>query len=95
VTNGPHVVSLWKLIRNGWKRFSILLKYEVGSGSRTHFWLDLWYGDVTFKEVFPPLFRIAENREAYVADYLCWHNGFAHWDFLFTRSVHDYELVSL
>jgi hypothetical protein len=52
VTNGPHVVSLWKHIRNGWQRFSKFLKYEVGSGSHTHFWLDLWCGEVTLKEAF-------------------------------------------
>lgn len=47
------------------------------------------------RAVFSLLFCIAQNKDALVADFLCWQNGVAHWDVCFTRSVHDWELVSL
>ncbi len=45
-------------------------------------------GTLLLKEAFPGLFRIAQIKEAYVVDYVCWHNRIAHWDVLFTRLVH-------
>jgi len=48
---GTFGVGLWKYIRKGWETFSRFLKYEVGDGSRTSFWHDLWCGDTVLKEV--------------------------------------------
>uniref|UniRef100_A0A2N9I908 Reverse transcriptase domain-containing protein n=1 Tax=Fagus sylvatica TaxID=28930 RepID=A0A2N9I908_FAGSY len=73
--------SLWK---QGWDRFSSHLKFVLGCGSRIRFWLDLWCGEVTLSRAFPLLFRIAQSREARVAEYLCWQNGVSHWDVRFT-----------
>jgi hypothetical protein len=65
---GAFGVGLWKYIRKGWETFSRFLRYEVGDGSRTRFWHDLWCGDTVLKEVFPDLFGIARVKDASVAD---------------------------
>ena len=44
---------------------------------------------------FPMLYRIARNKAAFVVEYLCWHNGIAHWDVLFVRPIQDWESASL
>jgi hypothetical protein len=77
---GPYGMSLWKHIRQGWDRFSSHLNFVLGCGSRIRFWLDIWCGENTLSRVFLLLFRIAQNREARVADYLCWQNGVPQWD---------------
>ena len=41
------------------------------------------------------LYCIAINKDVFVAEYLCWLNGIAHWDVLFVRPIQDWELVSL
>ena len=52
-------------------------------------------GELPLKEVFPLLYSIAWNKEAFVAEHLCWQNGFVHWDVLFIRMFQDWELESL
>jgi hypothetical protein len=92
IVNGSYGMSLWKHIRQGWDHFSPHLKFVLGCGSRIRFWLDIWCGEVTLSRAFPLLFRIAQSREARVADYLCWQNGVPHWDVRFTRLLHDWEV---
>ena len=59
------------------------------------FWHDPWCVVVTLKEDFPEVSRIARDKEAFVVDYVRWNNGAIHWDFLFTRPVHNLEVESL
>jgi hypothetical protein len=94
VLKEPYGVSLWKH-SNGWGRFSHYIKFEVGNGFRVCFWLDLWCGEVIFKDFFLALFCIARIKEAFVVDYLSWNAGVLYWDILFTRSVNDWELGML
>ena len=47
------------------------------------------------KEAFLGLFRIALCKEAYVADFMHWNNGFILWDVVFSKPLHDWELGSL
>jgi hypothetical protein len=37
IPTGPYGVGLWKFIRSGWEKFSRMLKFEVGDGSRIRF----------------------------------------------------------
>ena len=37
-------------------------------------------------ELFPPLYRLAVNKEANVAEYICWNMGAMHWDVTFVQS---------
>jgi hypothetical protein len=42
VVTRPYGVSLWKHIRRGWDTFSSFVTIEVGDGSQTRFWHDIW-----------------------------------------------------
>ena len=41
------------------------------------------------------LYHIARNKDMFVAEYLCWHNGIANWDMHLVRLIQDWELASL
>ena len=88
-------MSFWKHNRNECKRFSKLIKFEVGCVCCICFWLDPWCGEVILKGAFLALFQIAPNKDTYLAHYMHWTNGIIHWDVLFTRSVHDWEMKIL
>jgi hypothetical protein len=63
-------VGLWKNFRKGWEKFLALSRFEVGDGTRTKFWHDMWCGDTVLKEAFPVLFGIARAKDASAADNL-------------------------
>jgi hypothetical protein len=65
---GTHGVGLWKFIRSGWDKFSRMLKFEVGDGTRVRFWDDVWCTDGSLKEAYPELFCIARDKDACMAD---------------------------
>lgn len=57
--------------------------------------MDLWCGEVALFEAFSPLFYIARDKEALVTNYLSWHNSVQHWEALFTRDPHGWEIGDL
>jgi hypothetical protein len=67
-------------------------RYEVGDGYQVLFWHDVWYGEQTLKDLFPELFLIACAKDEWVAETMQAHNGSIHWNGLFTRPVHDWEV---
>ena len=93
--HGPHGVSLWKNIRGGWAKFERFIYFKVGNGARTRFWLDTWCGDYPFKDIFPNLYCIARDKEAFVAAHLQLRNSSIHWEVNFTRAAQDWELESI
>jgi hypothetical protein len=42
--------------------------------------------------LFPELFTIVCGKDAWVAENMQFHDGTIHWNILFTRSVHDWEV---
>ena len=44
------------------------------------FWYDVWCGDNPLSMCFPDLFKISNDREAYVADLMQFPNGVLFWD---------------
>uniref|UniRef100_A0A2N9I916 Reverse transcriptase domain-containing protein n=1 Tax=Fagus sylvatica TaxID=28930 RepID=A0A2N9I916_FAGSY len=92
---GPHGVGLWKFIRNGWDKFSRLLTFEVGDGTRIRFWDDVWCNGEPLKVVFPELYRIARVKDAVVADHMQFRGVSVHWEVNFTRLIQDWELESV
>jgi len=73
-------LNLWKHIRKDWDVFYCFVGVEVGDGSRTRFWHDVWCGDRSLKDTFPGLLCYARNRDALYSfrmgrggdDKLCW-----------------------
>ena len=59
------------------------------------FWHDVWCGDNPLSTCFLDLFRINNDKEAYVADLMQFPNGVLFWDSEFLREIHDRELDSL
>lgn len=46
---------------------------------------------INLKDAFPALYCIAQNKEAFVANYMSWNDGVLYWDILFTRFFNDWE----
>jgi hypothetical protein len=63
---GSHGVGLWKYICMGWQIFRRHVKFDLGDGSKIHFWDDVWCGDRALKEAFPRLFTITSWKETSV-----------------------------
>ena len=70
---GPYGVSLWKTISTSWSTFSRYIQFQIGD--RVKFWHDVWCGDNPLSMCFPDLFKISNDREAYVADLMQFPNG--------------------
>ena len=94
IPTGPYGVGLWKFIRSGWDKFSRLLKFEVGVGSRIRFWDDVWCTDGSLKDAYPELFRLARDKDACVADNFQRLGDSIHWEVTFSRLAQDWELES-
>ena len=91
---GTHGVGLWKFIRFGWDKFSRMLRFEVGDGTRVRFWDDVWCTDGSLKEAYPELFRIAKDKAAYLADNFQRQGDSIHWEVTFSRLAQDWKMES-
>lgn len=54
----------------GWGKFSNFINSEVGGGTNFCFCYDWCYGDGILKDTFLDLYRISQNKEAFVANYV-------------------------
>ncbi len=63
--------------------------------TKVKFWDDVWCGDERLKNSFPELYRIACEKDAYVADHIHIRDESVHWEVNFTRLAHDWELESI
>ena len=52
----------------------------------------MWCGELPLKNVFPTLFTIACAKEAWVEENMAIVDGAIHWNVMFIRQVHDWEL---
>jgi hypothetical protein len=95
LVGGPYGVSLWKTISKGLELFSTFLEFKVGDGSRIRFWRDVWCGVEPFMVLFPELYRITRNKEAFVANHLRLRNDVVHWELDFIRLTQDWEMESM
>jgi hypothetical protein len=87
--HGSYGMSLWKYIRKEWDHFSKFLEFEVGDGSRTRFWIDVWCGGLPLKDMFPKFYSITRDKEAFVAKHMRIHNDKIQWEMDFIRSIQD------
>ena len=66
-------------VQRGWAKFSSFFMSGAGDGTRVKFQLDVWCGDVSFKESFPKLFRVTHDKEASITDHIQFCNDFIRW----------------
>ena len=76
-------VCLWKTNSSGWSTFSRYIQFQIGDGTRVKFLHDVWCWDNPLSVCFPDLFRISNDKEAYVADLMQFPNGVLFWDLEF------------
>ncbi|KAF5933729.1 hypothetical protein HYC85_029900 [Camellia sinensis] len=50
--------------------YTMVLKFDDGTGEKVRFWLDKWCGSLALAVRFPLIFSIAKDRQATVASYL-------------------------
>ena len=56
---------------------------------------DVWCGDNPLSMCFPDLFRISNDKEAYVAELMQFPNEVLFWDLEILREIHDRESDSV
>lgn len=61
-------INLLKYISQKRDTFLQYLQFEVGDGSKTKFWNDLWRGDFPLKKAYLELFSSTRNEGVAVAD---------------------------
>ena len=44
--------------------------FTINDGSKTRFWDDVWEGQVSFKNIYPSLYKVVRNPHATVASVL-------------------------
>ena len=71
----PPRVSLWKSISRSWPSFVRHIQFEVGARFTVRFWQDIWCGDTSLCVLYPGLFSLGQNKEAYVANLMKFPNG--------------------
>jgi hypothetical protein len=68
------------------------VQFEVGDGSKALFLQDVWCGESTLKILFRALFNTACTKEIWVEENMDIANGVIHWNVMFIRPVHDWEM---
>lgn len=68
------------------------LSFAVGNGMPIRFWIEPRIGDSSFRENFPNLNAIAEDKAAWVVEYVLVSNGRALWQLVFWRQFQIREL---
>jgi hypothetical protein len=92
---GPHGMGFWKSISKDWHRFSSHFRLIPGDESRISFWGEVWCGSSPLKEVFPGLYSLASNNEAFIVDNYDLLSRSHQWNVSFLRSLNDWEVEDL
>lgn len=88
----PYGCGCWRVIMKVAEDFKQGMKFEIGSGSRVHFWKDKWGMDRPLMLESPSLFNMVRNKDVKVAD--CWvssREGGA-WNIGLRRSLNNWEI---
>jgi hypothetical protein len=57
----------------GW--FKEVVSKKVGNGATTRFWKDVWVSNLSLESLFPRLFGISVQQDAFVSNMGVWENG--------------------
>ena len=65
-----------------------------GDGSHILFWHDKWVGDNSLKMLYPQLYACSNDKEACIADVLCYQEDGNDriWNLRFYKDFHEREL---
>jgi hypothetical protein len=80
-----------KELGQGEKGYLHYIHFDVGIGSRTWFWYDMWCGKTPLREVFPTLYECSIARYALVESILVRRSegDLQSWDVNFLRDFND------
>jgi hypothetical protein len=70
--------------------FARSVNIKLGNGVNTSFWLDIWIGNSSLKDLFPRLYSISNKKEAIVADLWGMAEG-VKWNMVWRRRLFDWE----
>lgn len=92
-TRGRHGCGIWKSIISRRDEFWKFLRFKIWSGENIKFWMDIWVGESSFKDLFPQVFQLARDLQAMVAN--CYNENRRIWDPGLRRDPNDWELGEL
>jgi hypothetical protein len=95
VRAGFHGMSFWKFISKEWHRFSSHIRLIPSDGSIINFWREVWCRSSPFLEVFPRLYSLASNKEAFIVDNFDSLTRSHQWNVSFMHSLNDWEVEDL
>ncbi|GLT51274.1 hypothetical protein SLA2020_246950 [Shorea laevis] len=86
--------ELWKLEEeggagDGWLGGGFVK--QIGNGKKTHFWEDVWVGEVRLREKYPRLYSLATNKRVKVAELGEWSEGVWSWKWDWRRDLFVWE----
>ncbi|XP_073291108.1 protein ILITYHIA [Primulina huaijiensis] len=87
----------WKFISRLYPTFKQRVTIKVRGGNKVRFWEDRWWGESSFKEKYPALFRLASLYNLPISFFVHFDNVTRNqsWDFHFRRVVRDGEITQL
>lgn len=71
--------------------FKLHFKYNVGSGDNAFFWLNLWWGALTFQFKFASLLRVVRDKKALVDESFEWIANELDFSSTFWRNINEVE----
>ena len=86
-------LGLWKAISKMGHKVTPFVGFVVGDGEKVKFWKDKWCETIPLSEVFPSLFALASNKEAWVNEvWTAGGEGGGSWNPCFNRPFNDWEM---
>jgi len=73
------------------KWFEKGMKWFIGEGKQTEFWLDLWIDDAPLCVTFPRMFLNSTKEEGLISDMGSWSNGMWSWNLTWRREWFAWE----
>ncbi|RVW41542.1 LINE-1 reverse transcriptase-like [Vitis vinifera] len=89
-------LGLWKAISKMGHKVTPFVGFVVGDGEKVKFWKDKWCETIPLSEVFPSLFALASNKEAWINEvWTAGGEGGGVWNPCFNRPFNDWEMKML
>ncbi|RVX20320.1 putative ribonuclease H protein [Vitis vinifera] len=85
-------LGLWKAISKMGHKVTPFVGFVVGDGEKVKFWKDKWCETIPLSEVFPSLFALASNKEAWVKEVWTAGGKGGSWNPCFNRPFNDWEM---